>query len=64
SPVLSDPDRVAEAEALLVSARAAAERRAEEAAKAAPQVDRWYYNAEKLAWGWVALDDRLVEELA
>ncbi|HWK88378.1 MAG TPA: DnaA/Hda family protein [Longimicrobium sp.] len=64
SPLLADPDRVGEAEALLVSARAAAERKAEEAAKAAPQVDRWYFNAEKLAWGWVALDDRLVEELA
>ena len=56
SPVLSDPDRVGEAEALLVSARAAAERKAEEAAKAQPQVDRWYFNAEKAApgtgWRW------------
>jgi SpoVK/Ycf46/Vps4 family AAA+-type ATPase len=64
SPVLSDPDRVNEAEALLVSARAAAERKAEEAAKAQPQVDRWYFNPEKAAWDWLALDDRLVEELA
>ena len=64
SPVLGDPDRVGEAEALLVSARAAAERRAEEAAKAQPQVDRWFFNAEKAAWDWLALDDRLVEELA
>ncbi|HEU0012394.1 MAG TPA: DnaA/Hda family protein [Longimicrobium sp.] len=63
SPLLSDPDRVGEAEALLVSARAAAERKAEEAAKAAPQVDRWYFNAEKTALGWLALEDRVVEEL-
>lgn len=63
SPVLADPDRAAEAEALLVSARAAAERRAEEAAKALPQVDRWYFSPEKAALGWLALDDRLIEEL-
>ena len=63
--VLSDPDRVAEAEALLVSARAAAERRAEAAAPAEPTVDRWYFNnPEKVAWGWLALEDRLIEELA
>lgn len=64
SPVLNDPDRVGEGEALLVSARAAAERRAEEAAKAQPQVDRWFFNGEKTALDWLALDDRLVEELA
>jgi SpoVK/Ycf46/Vps4 family AAA+-type ATPase len=64
SPVLGDPDRVGEAEALLVSARAAAERKAEEAIKAQPQIDRWYFNGEKAALDWLALDDRLVEELA
>jgi hypothetical protein len=63
SPVLADPDRVAEAEALLLSARAAAERRAEEAARALPQVDRWYFSREKTALDWLALDDRLIEEL-
>jgi hypothetical protein len=61
SAVLQDPDRVAEAEALLVSARAAAER----SRPAPPPVDRWYFNnPEKVAWGWLALDDRLIEELA
>jgi len=64
SPVLADPDRAAEAEALLVSARAARERRVEEAVRSAPQVDRWFFNAEKLAWSWLALDDRLLEELS
>jgi hypothetical protein len=64
SPLLSDPDRAGEAEALLVSAKAAAERKAEEAVKAQPQVDRWYFNAEKAAWDWLALEDRLIEELA
>jgi len=64
SPLLADPDRVGEAEALLVSAKAAAERKAEEALKAQPQVDRWYFNAEKAALDWIALEDRLIEELA
>jgi len=61
SAVLHDPDRVAEAEAMLVSARAAAERQ-----RPAPApVDRWYFNnPEKVAWGWIALEDRLIEELA
>ena len=60
--VLSDPDRVADAEALLAKTRSAAQRAAEESAP--PPVDRWYYNnAEKVAWGWLALDDRLLEEL-
>ena len=61
SAVLHDPDRVGEAEALLVGARAAAER-----ARPAPApVDRWYLNnPEKVAWGWLALEDRLIEELA
>ena len=64
SAVLSDPDRVGEAEAMLVSAKAAAERKAGEAAPPAPPVDRWYFNnPEKIAWGWIALEDRVIEEL-
>ena len=59
--VLKDPDRLAEAEALLLGARAAAER----SRPAPPPVDRWYAsNPEKVAWDWLALEDRLVEELA
>lgn len=61
SAVLRDPDRLPEAEAMLLSARAAAERRAAE--PAAPPVDRWFLSREKVAWGWLALDDRIVEEL-
>lgn len=61
SAVLKDPDRLAEAEALLLGARAAAER----SRPAPPPVDRWYANnPEKVAWGWLALEDRLIEELA
>ena len=61
SAVLKDPDRLGEAEALLAGARAAAER----SRPAPPPVDRWYAsNREKVAWGWLALDDRLIEELA
>ena len=42
-------------------ARAAAER----SRPAPPPVDRWYANnPEKVAWRWLALDDRLIEELA
>ncbi|HLM68610.1 MAG TPA: hypothetical protein VK358_13820, partial [Longimicrobium sp.] len=63
SPVLADPDRAGEAEAMLLSARAAAERKKAQE-PAAPPVDRWYFtNVEKVAWGWVALDDRVIEEL-
>lgn len=61
SAVLRDPDRLAEAEALLLGARAAAER----SRPAPPPVDRWYANnPEKVAWGWLALEDRVIEELA
>ncbi|MFL5541260.1 MAG: DnaA ATPase domain-containing protein [Longimicrobiaceae bacterium] len=61
SAVLRDPDRLGEAEALLAGARAAAER----SRPAPPPVDRWYLNnPEKVAWGWLALEDRLIEELA
>jgi len=66
SAVLADPDRLAEAEALLASAKAAAARLAESAPAAAPApaVDRWYHNnAEKVAWSWLALEDRVIEEL-
>lgn len=67
SPVLKDPDRVAEAEALLAETRAAAERaKAGTPAPekpAGPAVDRWFLNAEKMAWSWTALEDRLIEEL-
>jgi len=61
SVVLKDPDRLGEAEALLAGARAAAER----SRPAPPPVDKWYANnPEKVAWGWLALEDRLIEELA
>jgi hypothetical protein len=63
SPVLADPDRVGEAEAMLAAARAAAERRVAQE-PAAPPVDRWYFtNGEKVLWSWVALEDRVIEEL-
>ena len=40
----------------------AADGRAE--AVPAPTVDRWYHNnAEKVAWSWLALEDRVIEEL-
>lgn len=67
SPLLRDPDRLREAEALLKSTAEAAERAKTTAAAptkpAAPTVDRWFLNAEKMAWSWIALEDRLMEEL-
>jgi chromosomal replication initiator protein len=27
------------------------------------RVDSWFFNGEKIAWSWLALDDRLIEEL-
>jgi hypothetical protein len=67
NPLLADPDRVAEAEALLHSLEAAAAKAAASPAEpvkdAGPAVDRWFFNREKLAWSWVALDERLIEEI-
>jgi hypothetical protein len=70
-PLLRDPDRVREAEALLKSLQVAAERRAAAPAGAStssardsgPSVDRWFFSREKLAWAWVALDERIIEEI-
>jgi hypothetical protein len=68
NPLLKDPDRVAEAEALLHSLQAAAAKKAAgapqtPAREAGPAVDRWFFNREKLAWSWVALDERVIEEI-
>lgn len=63
--MLSDPDRLAELEALLAARRSAAAAPAPRPprAKAAVTVDRWFLDHEKLALNWLALEDRLVEEL-
>lgn len=58
---LDDPDRLAELEARLAEARAAAD--AAPRAVPAGEGDAWFRNPEKLAWDWVALEDRLAEEL-
>jgi hypothetical protein len=63
--VLLDPDRVGEAEALLAAAESARPRQT--AALLRPvrpegTHDEWYRNTEKIAWGWLALDDRIMEE--
>jgi hypothetical protein len=34
------------------------------AAGRAEGTDRWFYNTEKVAWSALALEDRLIEELA
>ncbi|MBV9774678.1 MAG: ATP-binding protein [Gemmatimonadetes bacterium] len=71
SPLLRDPDRVEEAEALAGAARApgaasgspaAAEPQPEERVPEA--ADRWYFNPEKIAWSVLAMEDRLIEELS
>lgn len=53
---IRDPDRRAEAEALLARARAAAP------PPAAPAAEAWFFNAEKIALGWVGIGERIVEE--
>jgi hypothetical protein len=63
--ILLDPDRVEEAEALLTAAESARPRQT--AALLRPvrpegTHDEWYRNTEKIAWGWLALDDRIMEE--
>jgi hypothetical protein len=80
---LDDPDRLAEVERHLATARTArppepaaptsrpvagepptaGPERGAAAAKPGSAGDRWFANAEKLAWDWVALDERVVEEL-
>ena len=65
--LLRDPDRLREAERLLAehprpSSPEAASVSTATAPRPVAQVDRWYLDREKLAWDWLALDDRLVEE--
>jgi chromosomal replication initiator protein len=63
--LLRDPDRLAEAEALL-EATAAGQSEQQPAAprpgRNPARVDDWYRDAEKVAWGWLGLDDRIMEE--
>lgn len=71
--LLTDPDRLPEAEALLAAARPApaaptvqdVRAAAQESAPTptpATQPDRWFLDREKLAWGWLALQERTLEE--
>ncbi|HEU4455209.1 MAG TPA: DnaA/Hda family protein [Longimicrobium sp.] len=76
--LLRDPDRLQEAERLLAESKAARTDAAHtggagsavDAAAggrptlplAAAAVDRWFLDREKMAWEWLALDDRMVEE--
>jgi hypothetical protein len=68
--LLRDPDRLQEAERLLAEgsrARPAGPSPSSGAARSGvappPQtVDRWFLDREKLAWDWLALDDRVAEE--
>lgn len=69
--LLRDPDRLAEAERLLQESAAlhppaangtARPPRQASVALPAEAVDRWFLDPEKLAWDWLALDERMVEE--
>lgn len=70
--LLGDPDRLHEAEALLARARSTSRpssepprRRATAARDEGPaSPDSWFLDREKLAWDWIALDERIVEEPA
>jgi hypothetical protein len=66
--LLTDPDRLPEAEDLLAKSRAATRPRRAAPAAVAPSgapktaADPWFLDREKLAWSWLALDDRIVED--
>jgi hypothetical protein len=66
--LLSDPDRLREAEALLAASAAGPAERTSAApppaatAGAAARVDPWFLDHAKLVWHWMALDERLLEE--
>jgi chromosomal replication initiation ATPase DnaA len=61
--LLRDPDRLAEAEALLARARRPATRPADSTPPPGPETpaDPWFLDREKLAWDWVSLEDRASE---
>lgn len=60
--LFADPDRLSEAEALTRPARTPATPPELPRPRGASAVDRWFLDREKIAWDWLALDDRLVEE--
>ncbi|HET8655792.1 MAG TPA: DnaA/Hda family protein [Longimicrobiaceae bacterium] len=63
--LLLDPDRLAEAEALLAATERpvqAPHAPAPDETEEIPSLDAWFFDREKLAWEWLALDDRLLEE--
>lgn len=69
--LLRDPDRLHEAERLLAEsaphrapagAQAAHASRSASVALPSEAIDRWFLDREKLAWDWLALDERIVEE--
>lgn len=69
--LLLDPDRLTEAEDLLAKTRAATRRQQEQPAPTPPQpvsasasADPWFFDREKIAWDWIALEERIVEEVA
>lgn len=77
SPLLSDPDRLPEAESWLNQARSrgrsGAARSLIALASAGRQagedpgeegVDAWFFDRERIAWSYVGLDERLIEEPA
>jgi hypothetical protein len=62
--LLRDPDRLAEAEALLARERPApaAGPEWETIEDAKVTLDEWFLDREKFAWDWVSLEERLMEE--
>jgi chromosomal replication initiator protein len=63
--VLRDPDRLAEAEEALAAAESGRPRQTAallRPVRPAGTYDAWYRDTEKIAWAWLALDDRIIEE--
>jgi hypothetical protein len=73
APLLRDPDRLRDAERLLAAAHARARprpprpvapvRASDDPVEEGGALDRWFFDREKIAWSWVAVEDRVVEEL-
>jgi hypothetical protein len=61
--LLRDPDRLAEAEALIrTSSVPPADVPTSRSARPSGTLDEWYRDPEKIGWSWLALEDRIVEE--
>ena len=60
--LLSDPDRLGALEALAAASPAGPADAARAPAGRAERIDPWFLDRARFAWGWMSLDERLIEE--